>query len=118
MSSKRMLDDRSARLFHIIAPSASAIIDHFVRLNEDNSVIGIWMAAERVLEAGLIKATYLLSRPHTTPTTGDHRLGPKAYMSPILKGSTLLGSFTGRWKSGSAYINAWETFGDFIWNMV
>ena len=102
-----ILDDQSSRLFHIIANSAIVIIDHFARLNEDNKIISIWMAAERVLEAGLVWATYLMSQRNLTPS-GEHYfppLGSRATMGPVLKVSSLLASFTARWKSGSAYVD-------------
>lgn len=105
-----MPSDASSRLFHIVAKSASIIIDHLARLNDDDKIISIWMAAERVLESGLVWASYLMSQSRTTTTGADRfsTVGSHAPMSPILKVSALLASFAARWNSGSAYVDAWE----------
>jgi hypothetical protein len=119
-SNSRVLSDTSSRLFHVIARSATIVIGHFDNLNQSNSIISIWMAAERVLEAGVIWASFLMSQRHTAPTEEHHFLGMETHiaMRPILKVSTLLASFAARWKDGLAYTNAWETLIELLWNIV
>ena len=110
----------SSRLFHVIPQSASVVIDHFAQLNEEHKIISIWMAAERVLEAGLVWAAYLISQNSTT--LPGHRItsimGTRIAMGPLIKVSTLLASFAARWKSGSVHANSWETLMDQLWDML
>lgn len=109
-----------SRLFHVIARSARTLIDHFAQLNENNRIISIWMAAERVLEAGLVWAAYLISQRSSSPT-GEHSflsIGTGVAMGAILKVSSLLASFAARWKGGSSFVDAWETFVELLWNLI
>lgn len=112
--------DTSAALFHVISRSASTIIDHFAQLNEDNTIISIWMAADRVLEAGIVWAIYSMSQ-RGVALVGDHSLlamGAGLVMRPTMKVSTLLMSFAARCKSVSAYVDAWDTLVELLWNML
>ncbi|KAH8691389.1 hypothetical protein BGW36DRAFT_438990 [Talaromyces proteolyticus] len=115
------LEGHSFRLFHIIARSAATIITHIAYLNEKNKIISIWMAAERVLELGVVWAAYLLYQKTTTTSSEKHiysNMGMSTAISPILKVSALLASFNARWKRGSAYVAVWETFVELLWNML
>ncbi|KEF57729.1 uncharacterized protein A1O9_05648 [Exophiala aquamarina CBS 119918] len=102
----------------IVACSASAIIDHFARLNEDKKIISISMAASQVLEAGLVWATYLMCRHQTAQAGSFYAMEPRLALGPILKVSALISSFVARWESGAVYAEAWETFVQLLWNMV
>jgi hypothetical protein len=107
-----------SRLFHVVAHSARTVIDHFARLNESNSIISLWMAAERVLEAGLVWAAYLMSQRKASPT-GEHcfvSMGTGIAMGVLMKVSSLLVSFAARWQAGSSFVDAWETFIELVWN--
>ena len=78
------------------------------------------MAAERVLESGVVWATYLMSQRRAMPT-GEPRFsstGIRVAMGPVLKVSTLLASFAALWKGASAYVDAWETFVELLWNVL
>lgn len=120
MHSSGPLDSQSSRLLHIVAHSATVVISHFAKLNDENRVISVWMAAERVLEAGLVWAYYLMHQRRTAATVGHtfSSLSTRAAVSPILKVCTLLASFTARWKNGLAYMESWEIFVELLWNMV
>ena len=109
-----------SRLFQIVAHSASAIIDHFAYLNENDRIISVCMAMEQVIEAGLVWATYLISHKGITdtPSQNVYKLGTSLAMSPIFKVSTIISSFVARWKNGSAYAQAWESFVELLWNMI
>ncbi|KAH8680691.1 hypothetical protein BX600DRAFT_444917 [Xylariales sp. PMI_506] len=118
--SNMALPNQGSRLFQIIARSAHTMIDHYARLNETNKIISIWMAAERVLEAGLVWAAYLISHRNSSPM-GEHcflSMGTGLAMSAILKVSALLASFAARWKEGAAFVDAWGTFVELLWNMI
>jgi hypothetical protein len=108
-------------LFHIIAHSAYAVLDHFSLLNQQNRIISIAMAAERILESGLVWSIYLIvQRMSTAKTRGltVENMETRTAMEPILKVSSLLASFTGRWKAASIYVEAWEILVDLLWKMV
>jgi hypothetical protein len=51
--STRTFNVLHSRLFQIVAHSASAIIDHFAYLNENDMIVSVCMAAEQVIEAGM-----------------------------------------------------------------
>ncbi|EXJ79494.1 hypothetical protein A1O1_08758 [Capronia coronata CBS 617.96] len=119
MATKGMLDSHSKRLRLVIAHSASTVINHFARLDGEKRIISLWMAADKVLEAGLVWATYLMHR-RTAPTEYEPSapMGPLVAMSPILKVSALLASFSARWESGIAHAQAWESLVELLWNVV
>lgn len=111
-----------SRLFHVVGNSACTIINHYALLNEENNIICLWMAAEQVLEAGLVWAVYIMNQRQSTPTAfgGSQpmlQLSPSFVMDPIIKVSTLLASLTARWRNGSAYAQAWEIFVQMFWGM-
>ncbi|KAK4940315.1 hypothetical protein LTR10_019531 [Elasticomyces elasticus] len=116
----RAVNGLPSRLLQIVAKSASTLIDHFARLNEGNKIISIFMASEKVLEAGLVWSTYLLS--HQAAITAGYqlpsRMSTKVMMSPIMRVSALLASFAGRWKHGPAYVRAWEALVELLWNII
>jgi hypothetical protein len=112
------LNVSTSRLFQIVAHSACTIIDHFTHLNEEKKIISICMAAVQVLEAGLVWATYLISRHQTAQAGSFYAMETGLALSPILKVSALIASFVARWESGSAYAEAWETFVQLLWNMI
>ncbi|KAI1617334.1 hypothetical protein EDD36DRAFT_160891 [Exophiala viscosa] len=115
----RVVHGPPSRLFQIVANSASTLIDHFIRLNEGNKLISVFMAAERVFEAGLVWSSYLFS--HQTAITAGYqlpsRMSIKVMMNPIMRVSALLASFAARWKHGSAYVRAWEALVELLWNI-
>lgn len=78
------------------------------------------MAVEQVIEAGLVWGTYLISHKGTTETPNQnvYKLGTSLAMSPIFKVSTIIASFVARWKNGSAYAQAWESFVELLLNMI
>ncbi|EXJ92791.1 hypothetical protein A1O3_01344 [Capronia epimyces CBS 606.96] len=118
-ASKGILNDSSMRLFHVIAHSASAVIDHFARLDGGRKIISLWMAADRVLEAGLVWASYLMYHRITTPGyRPSDSIGTRVAMSPVLKVSALLASFSARWNSATAHVQAWETVVELLWSLV
>ncbi|KIV91136.1 hypothetical protein PV10_05712 [Exophiala mesophila] len=111
-----------SRLFHIVGNSACTIINHYALLNEETKIICVWMAAEQVLEAGLVWAVYIMSQRQSTSTAfgGSQpvlQLSPSVIMDPIIKVSTLLASFTARWRNGSTYARSWEIFVQMFWGM-
>jgi hypothetical protein len=110
----------TSRLFHIVANSASTFIDHFTRLNEGNKMISIFMASEKVLEAGMVWSTYLFSLQSsiTAGYQSPFTISTQAMMSPVLKVSALLASFAARWTHGSEYVTAWETLVELLWNII
>lgn len=112
------LNISNSRLFQIVAHSASAIIDHFTRLNEDKKIISISMVAPQVLEAGLVWATYLICRHEIAQAGSFHGMEPRLALGPILKVSALIASFVARWESGATYAETWETFVQLLWNMI
>jgi hypothetical protein len=79
------------------------------------------MAAERILESGLVWSIYLIvQRMSAAKTRGltVENMETRTVMEPILKVSSLLASFTGRWKAASIYAEAWEILADLLWKMV
>ncbi|KAH8819321.1 hypothetical protein F5884DRAFT_9373 [Xylogone sp. PMI_703] len=110
----------SSRLFDIVSRSASAVIDHFARLDKSNKIISIWLAADRVFEAGVVWATYLIRQCHVMSTGKNPITSIRAsvIVSPILKVSALLASFAARWRGGSVYVDAWETLVQLLWNIL
>lgn len=120
LGSRGMLDVPASRLFHIVAHSASTLIDHFARLNEDDKIISLWMTAEPIFEAGLLWASYLVNQRYSAlpESRPFHTMGTKIAMSSVMKVSTLLASFAARWKSGRVYADAWETLTELLWSMV
>lgn len=118
--SRGTFEEPLLKLFEIVAKSASILVDHFILLDKDHKIISIWMAAERVFEAGLVWVVYLMSRYRTTHTLGHtpFSMDVRNVMGPILKVSSLLGSFRARWKLGSAYVDAWETIVELLWDML
>lgn len=114
-------DLSSLSLFRIIATSASIVIDHYSWLNETGRILSLWMAAERVLEAGAIWAFHVVrQRALSVSSSAWERAAVerRAAMAPLLKVSTLLASFAARWKPGSAYSDAWEALVELIWTML
>ncbi|KAL2433859.1 hypothetical protein ABEF95_011393 [Exophiala dermatitidis] len=110
----------SPRIIHLIAKSSAAMIDHFTKLNQRHMIISLWMAAERVLEAGAVWAAYLM---HQRRASGRGPQGVAAMatdlaFAPIVKVSSLLASFAARWKPGSTYVDNWETLVELLWKMV
>ncbi|KIW79388.1 hypothetical protein Z517_06000 [Fonsecaea pedrosoi CBS 271.37] len=110
----------SPRMVHLITESASVLIDHYTRLNQTTSIISIWMTAEHVLIAGVIWAAGLvhqhrLSGPRLQTISAT---GPGPALGPIVKVSSLLASFSARWKAGSAFVNAWETVVETLWQVL
>jgi len=110
----------SSRLVHIITTSASVIIDHFTQLNEKNSIISIWVAAERILVAGAVWAAGLMHRKHLSGPglQGVSNPGTGVTLDPIIKVSSLLASFAARWKAGSSYVTTWNAVVDSIWQTI
>lgn len=96
------------------------MIDYFVQLDKSHKIISIWMAAERVFEAGVIWVAYLSRQRNVTPMREDHitSIGTNIAASPILKVSTLLASIAARWKRGLVYVNTWETLVQLLWNIL
>ncbi|KIW98492.1 uncharacterized protein Z519_00153 [Cladophialophora bantiana CBS 173.52] len=115
-----ILNMASPRMAHIIAKSASIIIDHFNLLNEKNSIISIWLAAERVLEAGTVWAASLVHQQRLAGLRPQHlsATGTDVTLGPIVKVSGLLASFAARWKVGSVYVSTWEIVVESLWKMV
>ncbi|EXJ75646.1 uncharacterized protein A1O5_00153 [Cladophialophora psammophila CBS 110553] len=115
-----ILNMASPRVVHVIAKSASVIIDHFTLLNEKNSIISIWLAAERVLEAGTVWAASLVHQQRWAGPRPQHlsATGTDVALSPIVKVSSLLASFAARWKAGSVYVSTWEIVVESLWKMV
>lgn len=113
-------NDPGSRLFHIIANSASIMIDQYTQLNKDNKILSIWLATERILECGAIWAAYLINQSCITPRREFplSGMGTRTVMSPVLKVSVLLASLTARWKGGLAYVEAWEAVVELLWNML
>lgn len=123
-------DPYLSQLYQIIAKCACIIIDDYTRLNNDNKIISLWIAAERVMECGSVWAFFLISRrcrqPVTattattapTATTSDYHISTRDAMMPILKVSTLLASFAARWAGCAAYVDAWETLVEMLWGML
>ncbi|KAL2400734.1 hypothetical protein ABEF92_004968 [Exophiala dermatitidis] len=100
--------------------SAAVMIDHFTKLNQRQMIISLWMAAERVLEAGAVWAAYLM---HQRRVSGRGPQGVAAMatdlaFAPIVKVSSLLASFAARWRPGSTYVDNWETLVELLWKMV
>lgn len=96
------------------------MIDHFTKLNQRQMIISLWMAAERVLEAGAVWAAYLM---HQRRVSGRGPQGVAAMatdlaFAPIVKVSSLLASFAARWRPGSTYVDNWETLVELLWKMV
>ncbi|KIW38897.1 uncharacterized protein PV06_08722 [Exophiala oligosperma] len=113
-----IFDIPSPRMVHIIAQSASVIIDRFTQLNDNNRIISIWMAAERVLEAGAIWVISLVHQQQSYGQRSQSAAGIRATLSPVVKVSSLLASFAARWTPGSAHLSTWETVVDLLWAMV
>ncbi|CZR64477.1 uncharacterized protein PAC_14375 [Phialocephala subalpina] len=114
------LDEPSSKLFGIIANSASTFIDRYAQLNGSSKIISLWMAAEKLLEAGGIWAAYVI-HGRRTALPGERFFADMAMsvaMGPTMKVSSLLASFAARWKSGSAYVDAWECLIELLWNML
>ncbi|KAH8690800.1 hypothetical protein BGW36DRAFT_411575 [Talaromyces proteolyticus] len=121
-SSGIYLTSTPSQLFQIIAYSASTMIDHFTRLNAEHRIISVYLAAESILEAGIVWSVYLMSQ-HLSPSAGIfHRdsinMSARTAMGPVLKVSSLLASFSVRWPPVSAYAEAWETLVDMLWIMI
>lgn len=110
----------SPRIIHTIAKSAAVVIDHFTRLNQRQMIISIWIAAERVVEAGAVWAAYLIRERSLSGRAlqGVAINGTDFPLAPIVKVSSLLASFAARWKPGSAYANNWETLVELLWKML
>lgn len=121
MFSSTPLDENAAELLRIIAESASTIIDGFVKLNKEHQVLSIWHSAERVLQAGAVWATYLISlrctqSHHRSDVLSQTRT--KSSITPLLKCTKLLVSFAERWKDGVIYSQIWETFLSLLWGIL
>ena len=116
----RPLHDNSSRIFHITAMSARATIDHFSLLHEDGKILSLWMEAERVIECGTVWLFYLAhqSNSQTTRESDFSRTGMGNTMAPLLKVSSLLSSFSARWKDGAAYVDAWQACVELLWPML
>lgn len=102
----------STGLLEIIAASASVVIDRYVQLQEEHMLLSVWIAAERVLEAGAVWATYLLIvKEMQTDDDANSACGnTKKSMLPLWKCGNLLTSCAERWKGGRVYCKVWETF--------
>jgi hypothetical protein len=120
LAGRSLLDIPSPRLILAIAKSAAVIIDHFIKLNQRHMIVSIWLAAERVLEAGAVWAAYLIhqSRMSGRGPHGIIALGTDFALAPIVKVSSLLASFAVRWKPGLTYVECWETLLELLWKMV
>ncbi len=105
------LDPSSSELLKAIADSAAIILSNYFQANKDFDIISIWMAAERVLEAGAIWGSYLMYlRSNRIVGTGTSSIRTRHTMGPLQKCSVLLTSFAGRWKEASIYVEVWEIF--------
>lgn len=116
-----ILTTPSPRLVHVIAKSASVLIDHFTQLNKRNMIISIWVAAELVLKAGAVWAASLMHKQQISgPTVPRHIFATEldVTMGPIIKVSSLLASFAARWNAGSIYVQSWETLVELFWKML
>lgn len=114
-------DPYLSQLLHIIAKSASTVIDHHAKLNDDNKIISLWIAAERIMECGSLWAFFLIRQRRQLPPTVNYRLAnmpTRDAMAPILKVSTLLASFAARWPGCTAYVDSWETLVEMLWSML
>ncbi len=115
-----LLSMPSPRLIRVIAKAASVMIDHFTQLNEDNMIVSIWQAAEQVLEAGTLWATSVVHQQLSSGFRSQSASGAAAgvVLSPIVKVSSLLASFSARWKDGSVYVSTWATVVELLWRMM
>lgn len=105
-------------LFQIIATSASIVIESIAQQNKDHKFICIWMAAERLVEAGAVWGLYLLVTKKAKIAESDGGMGMAKAMKPLYSCSTLLASFAERWKVGSAYVDIWEAYLSFLWTVI
>ncbi|KAL2397772.1 hypothetical protein ABEF93_004583 [Exophiala dermatitidis] len=100
--------------------SAAVMIDHFTKLNQRQMIISLWMAAERVIEAGAVWAAYLMHKRRVSGRgpQGVAAMATDLAFAPIVKVSSLLASFAARWRPGSTYVDNWETLVELLWKMV
>ncbi|CAK7199578.1 hypothetical protein SEUCBS139899_002259 [Sporothrix eucalyptigena] len=99
-----------SRLFQIAAASAYVIIGEFHRQNGRHRIVSLWMSAERIVEAGIVWVLYILCHPQPPLDMGTA-------IRPILQVSSLLASFSTRWKAGRAYSDAWDALVELMWGM-
>lgn len=113
-------DSSSSRLLLLIATAASVVIEHYKRLNQENRILSLAMAADHVFEAGCVWTAYLMSWRNGLTSidsyTSDTSI--RYIMEPIRQVSALLSSFMARWTGGSAYIRAWDALLDLLWPMI
>ncbi|RDL41627.1 uncharacterized protein BP5553_01606 [Venustampulla echinocandica] len=113
------LPTTAINLLHTIGRSARKIIDEYFQSSKVNKIISIWMAAERVLEAGAVWATYLIIMKRKQSSTGGlSNIGMNHVMRTLTRCSTLLVSFAERWKEGLVYVEIWEIFLSLLWGVL
>lgn len=113
------LQQAAMNLLHIIGNSACTIIGGYAQRWKQSKIISIWMAAERVLEAGAVWATYLMiMRRKQTSSGGLSSIGMKAVMKTLTSCSALLVGFAERWKEGAVYVEIWEIFLSLLWGIL
>ncbi|CAK7209917.1 hypothetical protein SBRCBS47491_000606 [Sporothrix bragantina] len=101
-----------SRLFQMAAASAYVILNEFHRQNGHgrHRIVSLWMSAERIVEAGIVWALYVLSHPQPPLDVGTA-------MRPIVQTSSLLASFAARWTAGRAHSEAWDAVVELMWGM-
>lgn len=105
----------STDLLETIAASASVVIDGYFQLQKEHMLLSVWIAAERVLEAGAVWATYLLlKKMQTDEDTTSACSDIKKSLLPLLKCGNLLTAYAERWKRGELYRKVWDAFQSMI----
>lgn len=101
-----------SRLFQIAAASAYVLLNEYARQNPRHRIASLWMAVERIVEAGIVWVLYVLAQQQQQP------LDIGTAMRPILQVSALLASFAARWKAGTAYVDAWDALVELMWGIL
>lgn len=117
-SHAEIISGLSSRMLLLIITSASIVIDHFTQLNNRNSIISIWLSAERVLIAGAVWVASLIHQKHSAAHNTPSIAATSTLMNPIVKVSSLLASFAARWKAAESYVTAWNVLVDILWQII
>lgn len=109
--SDQMAEQDKVDLWKIVATSASVVIESYVRLQKEQRLLSVWLAAERVLEAAAVSAIYFLvtRRTHVGSAEAAYNSLDESTL-PLWKCANLLTSYAERWKEAIAYSRIWDTF--------